>query len=197
MQSYAPVTEVNLQGDNTARIEALLNALPLRATLNPQVIRETPFVTWRGKPSPVYNGFTSDERLHLWQLLKWLVAQDAMPELKCCDICGSPDRLQRHSENYYNPCQAAVVCGACHRLIHLRFWRCREWKTLCHANDSTGKAWFSLFSFEQLNIAQYLQLKYGSHVTDLLNSPLYKLPEACAQMLKVRVFQNDTRRHFP
>ncbi len=176
--------------DNVAGIEALLDALPFRAPLNPPVIRQIPLVTWSGKPSPIYNGFTSDERLHLWQLVKWLMAQGAMSVLVSCDICGSHDRLQHHSENYYNPFQAAVVCAACHRLIHLRFWRWSEWRELCKACDPKGAKWYSLLTLEQPDIASYIREKHGPQVSDLLNSPLYRLPDSCGGALMGIGFQN-------
>ena len=164
-------------------IERLLDALPYRPPMTPAKLHQIEFVTWRGKPSPIYNGFTSDERLHLWQLARWLLAQGIMTPAKQCDICGSREKVQLHSENYYNPFRAAAVCGACHRLIHLRFWRWAQWQELCRANDPAEKAWYSLLRLEQPDIASYMRDKHGPHVSGLMNSPLYQLPEGCAEML--------------
>jgi hypothetical protein len=164
-------------------IDALLEAMPYRPPLTPTRLREIKFVTWNGKPSPTYNGFTSDERLRGWQMVKWLSAQNILMSPDRCDICGSQDRLQRHSENYYNPFRAAVVCGNCHRLIHFRFWRWNQWRKWCHANDPAGIKWFSMLETKQPNIATHLFTKHGQQVLNLKSSPLYKLPPGCDQLL--------------
>lgn len=169
--------------------EAFLAALPYRPPLVPPVVRDIPFVTWSGKPSPVYNGFTSDERLHLWQLVRWLEAQRVLAPPERCDICGSTERPQRHSENYYNPLQAAIVCGSCHRLIHMRFWRWQEWRELCRDNDPDGSKWFSLLEIGQPDVAGYLRAKHGPEVENLKQSPLFTLPVHFRGALSTMEFQ--------
>ena len=165
------------------KIEALLNALPYRRPLSPPRLRHVEFVKWGGKASPPYNGFTSDERLHGWQMVKWLIAQKIMEPPGTCDICGARDRAQRHSENYYNPFRTAVVCGPCHRLIHFRFWQWKQWRELCVRNDPAGKKWFSLLEIEQPDIAAHLVRKHGPKVTDLKCSLLFELPSGCEDLL--------------
>lgn len=173
-------------------IEALLQALPHRPPLDPPAIRDIAFVTWSGKPSPRYNGFTSDERLHTWQLVRWLEAQGVLAPLERCDICGSSDRLQRHSENYYNPMQAAIVCGSCHRLIHLRFWRWHEWRDLCWKHDALGSKWFSVLEIKQPDVAGYLREKHGPDTRNLKLSPLFTLPAHVREALSTMEFQQTT-----
>lgn len=170
-------------------IEAFLQALPFRPPLNPHVIRDIRFVTWSGKPSPMFNGFTSDERLHLWQLVRWMEAQGVIAAPERCDICGSTERPQRHSENYYNPLEAAVVCNPCHRLIHLRFWRWHEWRELCQRNDPSGHKWFSMLEIKQPDVAGYLREKHGPEVGNLKQSPLFTLPEEVARIFRRMEFQ--------
>ncbi len=152
-------------------IDAFLAALPLRACCEPTTIRNLHFVTWRGKASPPYNGFSGVERLHLWQLVRWLEAQGALAMPDRCDICSSGHRVQRHSENYYDPQRAAFLCGSCHRLIHLRYWgRWEEWKAVCKQHDPREERWFSMLQPDQPDIAALLRSRYGHQVANLKRS---------------------------
>lgn len=171
-------------------IDAFLAALPYRNVYDAVDVRDIPFVTWHGKPSPPYNGFSGVERLHLWQLVRWLEAQQALPPMEQCDICRSNARLQRHSENYYNPLQAAVVCGACHRIVHLRFWRWREWQELCRRHDPAGGKWFSMLEFVQPDVSSYLRTRIGPEVSNLKRSPIFPLPTVFQDALQRLEFQN-------
>jgi len=172
-------------------IDKLLAALPYRLPLEPAILRDIPLVTWSGKPSPPYNGFTSVERLHLWQLIRWLEAQVIIAPLEQRDICGSEKRLQRHSENYYNPLQAAIVCGPCHRLIHLRFWRWGEWWALCRRHDPAGDKWYSMLEIQQPDIAGNLRAKHGLEAGNLKKSPIFELPVNVSMAFRAMTFQEE------
>lgn len=172
-------------------IDALLNALPCHSPLLPRFVQHVKLKTWSGRPSPVYNGFSGEERLHLWQLIVWLEAQQVIGPPVCCEICGSTTRAQRHSENYYNPFQAAIVCNRCHLAIHNRFRCWRAWQSLCAQYDPRGVKWFSLLVDAPQDVAGYLRKKYGSEVGNLKRSPLFTVPEAVRSMLQELQFQRE------
>ena len=106
-----------------------------------------------------------------------------------CDICGSGERPQRHSENYFNPLQVEQICGPSYLLIHLRVWRWHEWQALCRKNDPSDRKWFSMLEIDQPDVAGYLRAKCGPDAGNLKQSPLFTVPDKVARALEMMAFQ--------
>jgi hypothetical protein len=85
-----------------------------------------------------YNGFPawyrkSQARI-VWRNLRtgeWYLNE-------ACDACGRTVALAAHSEDYSQPSQFKTLCRACHRAIHLRFWRAEEWRIRLAQADVNG-----------------------------------------------------------
>ena len=70
---------------------------------------------WRWKELSDYNGFTGQERINGWRLVKFLISQKIVENpvgkpcdptgdgAKRCQICGTTMETNYHNENYYEP----------------------------------------------------------------------------------------------
>ena len=63
---------------------------------------------WYWKMLGEYNGFTGQERINGWRLVKFLIAQKMVenPVGKPCEICGTIHETNYHNENYLRTLEA-------------------------------------------------------------------------------------------
>lgn len=100
-----------------------------------------------------YNGWGGEERMAALPLLKAALAEGRIAYPTQCSVClaqgiydwRSSDAIVFHDEDYRRPLEAYPVCKPCHSLIHLRFWRHREWDEHI-ARYARGGSWFELLS---------------------------------------------------
>ena len=100
-----------------------------------------------------------------------------------CNICGNRGSLELHGENYYDVSRDPTLCRACHRAIHMRFYRFDDWRRLVDVSAVTGVEWFALIPRHSIDIAQHLRNRWGWGVADLERSPLCPLPDAVIAVL--------------
>lgn len=163
--------------------DAYLDALPRHVLGPPRLDAPTRHRVTSRPLLKSYAGFTGEERRRGGYLALWLVAAGCMTLASQCDICGSRGPLALHGENYYDVSRDPTLCRTCHRAIHLRFYRWRDWRTLVDASAVTGSEWFSRIPQHEINIAQHLRNRWGWHAADLERSPICPLPDAIAEAL--------------
>ncbi len=125
-----------------------------------------------------YNGYTGDERIRAWQFGWWCDAMGIKEKATRCDICGSTQGVQYHSEDYYSIFSAPSVCKGCHYVLHRRFREPRMWYAFVekHMRNRSGPTpWFAYLTAEEIDFASYVRGRFGDGARDLLNSPLYDL----------------------
>ncbi len=157
--------------------EHLLSLLPRHQLIKPETVKPVAPPKWNWPPLKSYNGFTHAERVQTWQVGWWLLNSGVIIKPKKCDICKQDRYVSFHSENYYSVLTDPFLCKSCHTVLHLRFKHPNGWNRLmdrCRGKDDT---WFSILDTKEIDLAGYLRAKHGSKVQDLLNSPLYQLPE--------------------
>src|SRR5438309_1116375 len=82
-----------------------------------------------------YNGWSGEERLAVLPVIRAALAEGRMAQPTRCSVClvygsshaGAADAIVFHDEDYSRPLEAYPICRNCHRLVHMRFWRAREW----------------------------------------------------------------------
>lgn len=139
--------------------EALLASLPVIVIREPHAAMPDQLPKWRWRALRPYNGFSSAERIRVWQTERWLVASGKICEPTCCSVCGSTERVARHSEDYSDVSRAVDVCAPCHSAIHLRFWRPSAWQAIITRNSRSGNEWFGLLPNTPFDLADYLRRK--------------------------------------
>ncbi len=137
-----------------------------------------------------YNGFTGQERINGWRLVKFLIAQKIVesprasasklidlknssqnPAGKPCEICGTTHETNYHNENYYEPWKPYILCKQCHFALHNRLkGKWNEWQELINKNTKTGDEWFMKLSSEKIDMAKELREKHGDGITDIIKN---------------------------
>lgn len=102
-----------------------------------------------------YNGWNGEERLAVIPVINAAVAAGEMDPPTRCSIClvkgcsdwRAPNAILFHDEDYSRPLEAYTVCKPCHKVIHLRFWRRRQWADHVEQH-ARGGAWFELLTLD-------------------------------------------------
>ena len=129
--------------------------------------------SWRWKELSDYNGFTGQERINGWRLVKFLISQKivANPVGKPCEICGTTMETNYHNENYYQPWKPYILCKQCHFALHNRLkGKWSEWQDLINKHSKTDDEWFMKLSSEKIDMAKDLREKHGEDVADIIKN---------------------------
>jgi hypothetical protein len=121
---------------------------------------------WRWRTLPTYNGFTHEERVRGWQLLMFLTDNGLLQRPTVCCISGRRDRLQLHSENYFD-WRAYALNQSIHMALHQRFRRPDRWRAIVEQYAITGEEWFARLTLTPLNVAGQLRAKHGDEIADI------------------------------
>ena len=105
---------------------------------------------WRWKAPKAYNGFSGEERIAGWQIVKVAIKLKLIPYPSRCSICLKSPAGQMHNENYARPIQAKPICPSCHRILHQRLKHPARWQKLQELHGYTG-AWFVELSNEAID----------------------------------------------
>lgn len=115
---------------------------------------------WGSGPLQPYNGFTSDERIHMWQLQEWAQEAGLYPALGTCVACGARPGEIFHSENYADLWNVITVCRSCHSAIHSRFRHPAAWaRRLAHNTCESGGRWLKLLPRQPIDVAGWLRAR--------------------------------------
>ena len=163
--------------------DAYLDALPRHVLGPPRPDAPSCYPVTRRPLLKSFDGFSGLERRRGGYLALWLVAAGCMTLASQCDICGSRGPRGLHGENYYDVSRDPTLCRACHRAIHLRFYRWDDWQRIVDTSAVTGSEWFALIPRYGIDLAQHLRKRWGWHAADLERSPLCPLPDAITQAL--------------
>jgi hypothetical protein len=129
--------------------------------------------SWRWKELSDYNGFTGQERINGWRLVKFLIAQKIVenPVGKPCEICGTIHETNYHNENYYQPWKPYILCKQCHFALHNRLkGKWNEWQELINKHSKTQDEWFMNLSSEKIDMAGKLREKHGNEIADIIKN---------------------------
>jgi hypothetical protein len=120
--------------------------------------REACLRRWGSGPLQPYNGFTSDERIHMWQLQEWAQEAGLYPALGTCVECGARAGDIFHSENHADLWNVIRVCRSCHSAIHSRFRHPKAWaRRLALPTGGTAPRWLKLLPREPIDVAGWLR----------------------------------------
>ena len=128
---------------------------------------------WHWKMLGDYNGFSGQERINGWRLVKFLIAQKIVenPVGKPCEICVTTHETNYHNENYYQPWKPYILCKTCHFALHNRLkGKWNEWEELINENTKTGDKWFMKLSSEKIDMAGALRSKHGEEIADIIKN---------------------------
>jgi hypothetical protein len=115
---------------------------------------------WTSGPLQPYNGFSSDERIHMWQLQEWAREAGLYPALGTCVACGARPADIFHSENYADLWNVIRVCRSCHSGIHSRFRHPAAWvRRLALPTPGSASQWLKLLPREPIDVAGWLRAK--------------------------------------
>lgn len=167
---------------NAARVETfyapgLLLSLPKLALkpLPDNVVRP-PLRQWTWPALKPYLGFTSDERIRLWQFQWWLMDLGVLAKDKKCNICKAFDyRTVYHAENYYDFSTCVPLCWSCHSALHKRASN-RKWWDIVSYHSRSGSEWFTRLPPVEFDMAAWVRKEYGSASEDLFGSVFYPIP---------------------
>lgn len=122
--------------------------------------------TWKWAELPVYNGFTHEERVRGWQAIWWLIETGQTAKPGTCSISGKTDRIQLHSENYYEV-QPYGINQSIHMALHQRFNRPEGWRRIVDQYAITGDEWFAKLALEPVDLASRLREAHGNGISDI------------------------------
>lgn len=128
---------------------------------------------WYWKMLSDYNGFTGQERINGWRLVKFLVNQGIVtnPAGKPCEVCSTTDNTNYHNENYYTPWQPHILCRTCHFALHNRLkGKWNEWQELINKHTKTGDEWFMKLSSEKIDMAKELREANGDDIANIIKN---------------------------
>lgn len=129
--------------------------------------------SWRWKELSDYNGFTGQERINGWRLVKFLIVQKIVPNPvgKPCEICSTTHETNYHNENYYEPWKPYILCKTCHFALHNRLkGKWNEWQDLINRHLKTGDEWFMKLPSEKIDMAKDLREKHGEEIADIIKN---------------------------
>lgn len=116
---------------------------------------------------PVYNGFTHEERVRGWQLIRHFTDNGWLAKPQRCSISGSTEDLQTHCENYYSPWSPYPVNRSIHMALHRRFRQPVPWDRIVDRYGVTGEEWFCALAMEPIDLAAMLRAQHGAQVVDV------------------------------
>jgi len=127
-----------------------------------------PFRQWKWGILPSYNGFTHEERVHVWQLQSWFCDNGWMAKPKVCSISGRTDRVAWHSENYFGwPKSTFSVQQGIHLSLHARYKNPHAWLKIVSQYAVTGDEWFARLPMVRVDIAGPLRAAYGPQISNI------------------------------
>lgn len=120
--------------------------------------------TWLVAKNP-YNGFSPQQRTRAGQWYRKTKAAGLLIESPTCCTCGSPQRVNGHSEDYSAPYGAHIgafdLCWLCHMMIHCRPRNPLAWGQYVGDVEGTGLAFpcrglvFQRFAAQFLNARRF------------------------------------------
>ncbi|TCQ12583.1 hypothetical protein C8J34_1011226 [Rhizobium sp. PP-F2F-G36] len=123
---------------------------------------------WKWNILKPYNGFTNQERIHVWQLQSWFTDNGWWEKPKVCSITGRTDRVAWHSEDYYNwPQSSFPIQQGIHLTLHARFRNPKAWLDIVSQHTVTGDEWFVRLSLDPVDLAAQLRAEHGPQIADL------------------------------
>lgn len=123
---------------------------------------------WKWGILKPYNGFSHEERVHVWQLQSWFTDNGWWEKPKVCSITGRMDRVAWHSEDYYNwPTSSFPIQQGIHLSLHARFKNPKAWQDIVSRYSVTGDEWFARLSLEPVDLAGPLRAEHGPQIADL------------------------------
>lgn len=115
---------------------------------------------WGSGPLQPYNGFSSDERIRMWQVQEWAREAGLYPSLGTCVACGARPGEIFHSENYADLWNVIRVCRSCHSAIHSRFRHSAAWaRRLKLLPGGTASSWLKLLPLAPIDVAGWLRAR--------------------------------------
>lgn len=121
---------------------------------------------WKWDKMPVYNGFTHDERVRGWQLTSWFMDNGWVAKATVCAISGSTERIQMHSENYYE-LTTYPISQSLHFALHQRFKRPEAWMRIVERYSISGDEWFAKLAMTPIDLAGDLRRAHGDPIADI------------------------------
>ncbi|MEO8863157.1 MAG: hypothetical protein ABI354_02430 [Candidatus Saccharimonadales bacterium] len=78
-----------------------------------------------------YNGFSSNERARVGNLLLIAIRAGEFPAPMQCELClQTTGQMQLHNEDYSKPFDDAhPICRSCHGALHIRFTKPARWES--------------------------------------------------------------------
>lgn len=122
--------------------------------------------TWRWKELPTYNGFTHQERVRGWQATMFLMDNGLLAKPTVCCISGRTDRIQWHSEIYYDV-KPYALNQSIHLALHRRFNAPDNWRAIVRRYAVTGEEWFARLSLTPVDLAGQLRAANGPEIADI------------------------------
>lgn len=122
---------------------------------------------WRWGTLPVYNGFTHHERVMGWQVIWWMIDAGKLEKPTACSISGRKDRIQLHSESYYDWAPYGIN-QSLHMALHQRFKKPDNWLRIVDEHAKTGEEWFAKLSLEPIDLAGQLRREHGPDIVDIV-----------------------------
>lgn len=121
---------------------------------------------WPWATLPVYNGFTHEERVRGWQLLMFMLDNRLLEKPTVCCISGRRDRVQMHSESYYD-WHTYPLNQSIHLALHNRFRSPDRWRAIVAQYTVTGDEWFARLSVTPIDLAGQLRAEQGPEIADI------------------------------
>ena len=152
-----------------ARYIALLEVF--RQATPPQPPRDARLAKWVWPPLRGYNGFSGEQRVHVWQLQCWAFDAGTLARPKSCSLCASGSHVVFHSENYAEPWTSIPLCHGCHMAVHGRFRCPGAWSRLqARHHQPSVEQWFDVLPPTQIDLAGWLTSGAGLGAHPLENA---------------------------
>lgn len=132
---------------------------------------------WVWGTTPVYNGFTFEERVRGWQLIMFMIDNDWAARGATCCISGDTKMPRLHSENYYS-WEPYTLSHSIHMALHRRFKEPDQWRRIVDRYAITGEEWFARLSLVPVDLAGELRARHGPEVADIFSRA--PIPEGVA-----------------
>lgn len=125
---------------------------------------------WRWGILPIYNGFSHETRVHVWQLQSWFTDNGWWQKPAVCSITGRTDHVAWHSENYFDwPHSTFPIQQGVHLTLHRRFRNPAAWRGIVARYSVTGDEWFANLPLVPMDLAGALRAKYGPEIADIFS----------------------------
>ncbi|CAN7506257.1 hypothetical protein [Neorhizobium sp. LjRoot104] len=121
---------------------------------------------WLWGNLPEYNGYVHAERVRGWQLMHFFIDNGWAARGAICCISGKTERLQLHSEDYYD-WRPYTISQSVHLLLHRRFRQPDAWRRIVDEYAITGEEWFARLPMVPVDLAGALRAKHGPQIADI------------------------------